>query len=152
MKGVSREIAKFYKNWACSRKLQMQRDEKVNITFSSTYVSEYSASVSYTHLRAHETRHDIVCRLLLEPFLFLSLVSSVTLFLLVCITCGFEFLLVLCACGCCLHLFTWFWLFRRVGLPLFSDFDCSCSLLPSYSRFARFLCSIALLHNKKADG
>src|SRR5450759_3939237 len=23
-------------------------------------------SVSYTHLRAHETRHDIVCRLLLE--------------------------------------------------------------------------------------
>src|SRR5450756_1389526 len=25
-----------------------------------------SASVSYTHLRAHETRHDLVCRLLLE--------------------------------------------------------------------------------------
>src|SRR5450756_2359537 len=24
------------------------------------------ASVSYTHLRAHETRHDLVCRLLLE--------------------------------------------------------------------------------------
>ena len=24
------------------------------------------ATVSYTHLRAHETRHDIVCRLLLE--------------------------------------------------------------------------------------
>src|SRR5450759_4235777 len=24
------------------------------------------AAVSYTHLRAHETRHDIVCRLLLE--------------------------------------------------------------------------------------
>ena len=23
-------------------------------------------AVSYTHLRAHETRHDIVCRLLLE--------------------------------------------------------------------------------------
>src|SRR5450759_3637645 len=23
-------------------------------------------SVSYTHLRAHETRHDLVCRLLLE--------------------------------------------------------------------------------------
>src|SRR5450756_2857322 len=30
---------------------------------SSTTVS---GSVSYTHLRAHETRHDIVCRLLLE--------------------------------------------------------------------------------------
>ena len=27
---------------------------------------EYYAPVSYTHLRAHETRHDLVCRLLLE--------------------------------------------------------------------------------------
>src|SRR5659263_474451 len=26
----------------------------------------YSMAVSYTHLRAHETRHDLVCRLLLE--------------------------------------------------------------------------------------
>src|SRR5450756_2784803 len=25
-----------------------------------------TGSVSYTHLRAHETRHDLVCRLLLE--------------------------------------------------------------------------------------
>ena len=25
-----------------------------------------TVSVSYTHLRAHETRHDLVCRLLLE--------------------------------------------------------------------------------------
>ena len=25
-----------------------------------------SSAVSYTHLRAHETRHDLVCRLLLE--------------------------------------------------------------------------------------
>src|SRR5450756_1091003 len=29
-------------------------------------VLDYEKSVSYTHLRAHETRHDIVCRLLLE--------------------------------------------------------------------------------------
>ena len=28
-------------------------------------MSEINA-VSYTHLRAHETRHDLVCRLLLE--------------------------------------------------------------------------------------
>src|SRR5450759_1061539 len=27
---------------------------------------EHLAPVSYTHLRAHETRHDLVCRLLLE--------------------------------------------------------------------------------------
>src|SRR5665648_405463 len=26
----------------------------------------HSTPVSYTHLRAHETRHDLVCRLLLE--------------------------------------------------------------------------------------
>src|SRR5450759_3410937 len=26
----------------------------------------YMQAVSYTHLRAHETRHDLVCRLLLE--------------------------------------------------------------------------------------
>src|SRR5450759_2103497 len=29
-------------------------------------IPSYIASVSYTHLRAHETRHDLVCRLLLE--------------------------------------------------------------------------------------
>src|SRR5450759_6025622 len=28
--------------------------------------SDPSHAVSYTHLRAHETRHDLVCRLLLE--------------------------------------------------------------------------------------
>ena len=27
-------------------------------------------AVSYTHLRAHETRHDLVCRLLLEKIFF----------------------------------------------------------------------------------
>src|SRR5450759_2851982 len=27
---------------------------------------QYLRAVSYTHLRAHETRHDLVCRLLLE--------------------------------------------------------------------------------------
>src|SRR5450756_1932765 len=30
------------------------------------YQREYPFAVSYTHLRAHETRHDLVCRLLLE--------------------------------------------------------------------------------------
>src|SRR5450759_5080412 len=38
--------------------------------FSSKYlrcrVWWITISVSYTHLRAHETRHDLVCRLLLE--------------------------------------------------------------------------------------
>src|SRR5450756_1069569 len=30
------------------------------------YVAFEFVTVSYTHLRAHETRHDLVCRLLLE--------------------------------------------------------------------------------------
>src|SRR5450756_558143 len=36
--------------------------------YCSLWVTEPAAgaAVSYTHLRAHETRHDLVCRLLLE--------------------------------------------------------------------------------------
>src|SRR5450756_2661273 len=30
------------------------------------FVGGWTKPVSYTHLRAHETRHDLVCRLLLE--------------------------------------------------------------------------------------
>src|SRR5450756_2952692 len=33
---------------------------------TSVAATELSTPVSYTHLRAHETRHDLVCRLLLE--------------------------------------------------------------------------------------
>ena len=32
----------------------------------TNYQTDPIAAVSYTHLRAHETRHDLVCRLLLE--------------------------------------------------------------------------------------
>src|SRR5450756_2766180 len=51
---------------------------KVSATRAGTDISQVSESsqessmgtfpgpVSYTHLRAHETRHDLVCRLLLE--------------------------------------------------------------------------------------
>src|SRR5450756_3199535 len=35
-----------------------------NVIFCNT--DESPVAVSYTHLRAHETRHDLVCRLLLE--------------------------------------------------------------------------------------
>src|SRR5428012_18225 len=42
---------------------QNQRSANSRPLFSTR---NYSDSVSYTHLRAHETRHDIVCRLLLE--------------------------------------------------------------------------------------
>ncbi|WP_460379437.1 hypothetical protein, partial [Staphylococcus aureus] len=33
-------------------------------------MTQYIASVSYTHLRAHETCADLVCRLLLEKKIF----------------------------------------------------------------------------------
>src|SRR5450756_2699956 len=33
---------------------------------ASMMTGVYPTAVSYTHLRAHETRHDLVCRLLLE--------------------------------------------------------------------------------------
>src|SRR5659263_634599 len=33
---------------------------------NSWHIVYISIPVSYTHLRAHETRHDLVCRLLLE--------------------------------------------------------------------------------------
>src|SRR5450756_248792 len=35
-------------------------------TLSGMRLLRCAGSVSYTHLRAHETRHDLVCRLLLE--------------------------------------------------------------------------------------
>ena len=41
--------------------------EKATYRFSLGYMSDDgTTTVSYTHLRAHETRHDLVCRLLLE--------------------------------------------------------------------------------------
>src|SRR5450756_159836 len=53
------------KVWPCTKMVSQQES-----TFSSTRTSMTRATsstpVSYTHLRAHETRHDLVCRLLLE--------------------------------------------------------------------------------------
>src|SRR5450759_5882839 len=45
-----------------------RRPAKANLPSSSTALSRAAGPwpVSYTHLRAHETRHDLVCRLLLE--------------------------------------------------------------------------------------
>src|SRR5450759_4243037 len=36
------------------------------VTYNVVIVKGTTTAVSYTHLRAHETRHDLVCRLLLE--------------------------------------------------------------------------------------
>src|SRR5450759_1456574 len=41
--------------------------EHINTEISEAVLGlDASEPVSYTHLRAHETRHDLVCRLLLE--------------------------------------------------------------------------------------
>ena len=46
-----------------------QNMPKCNGLQTLTILKNNIHSVSYTHLRAHETRHDLVCRLLLEkPF------------------------------------------------------------------------------------
>src|SRR5659263_152379 len=47
------------KTWFGSGWAWLSLDDKGNLFICST-------PVSYTHLRAHETRHDLVCRLLLE--------------------------------------------------------------------------------------
>eukprot|EP00825_Cyclidium_porcatum_P029123 TRINITY_DN3117_c0_g1_i1.p1 TRINITY_DN3117_c0_g1~~TRINITY_DN3117_c0_g1_i1.p1 ORF type:complete len:307 (+),score=75.41 TRINITY_DN3117_c0_g1_i1:524-1444(+) len=43
--------------------IPQQKDKEQDLI---TKISYYTNAVSYTHLRAHETRHDLVCRLLLE--------------------------------------------------------------------------------------
>ena len=47
----------------------MSNGRNFNNYFGRIYQARYLSgivAVSYTHLRAHETRHDLVCRLLLE--------------------------------------------------------------------------------------
>src|SRR5450759_1231924 len=40
-----------------------QSDDESNENFFSAHIPSVFLPVSYTHLRAHETRHDLVCRL-----------------------------------------------------------------------------------------
>src|SRR5450756_3166077 len=42
------------------------RSARIELSNSTEFRSGWPGAVSYTHLRAHETRHDLVCRLLLE--------------------------------------------------------------------------------------
>src|SRR5665648_673122 len=45
---------------------KITRNFSLTFAFHHHCTSNLYISVSYTHLRAHETRHDLVCRLLLE--------------------------------------------------------------------------------------
>src|SRR5450756_792058 len=57
---------------AADEALRMQADAGLEVVTDGemrrlSFQSQLTeAAVSYTHLRAHETRHDLVCRLLLE--------------------------------------------------------------------------------------
>src|SRR5450756_2767762 len=44
------------------------------VTIAKEIELEDPYAVPYTHLRAHETRHDLVCRLLLEKKKYLSII------------------------------------------------------------------------------
>src|SRR5450756_2263861 len=46
-------------NWSAMRPPEL-------VLYLEVYALPAAVPVSYTHLRAHETRHDLVCRLLLE--------------------------------------------------------------------------------------
>src|SRR5450756_2966595 len=45
---------------------QLPADRKHHVDVAENLEHGNDDPVSYTHLRAHETRHDLVCRLLLE--------------------------------------------------------------------------------------
>src|SRR5665648_198579 len=62
--GRDKEISAAYR--AVQKKLIRQRILRDKVRIDGRGLADIRAPVSYTHLRAHETRHDIVCRLLLE--------------------------------------------------------------------------------------
>src|SRR5450756_1748128 len=60
--GAAPGVGKTYSMLSDAR---IRKKEGIDIVVG--YVETHGrAAVSYTHLRAHETRHDLVCRLLLE--------------------------------------------------------------------------------------
>ena len=58
-------ILKFVKSYVGEKKVPTLCDDPNLAPYGACRVCSVEA-VSYTHLRAHETRHDLVCRLLLE--------------------------------------------------------------------------------------
>ena len=67
-----KELVSFIKGWLKSHGFtQKELANELNIKSSRT-----SETVSYTHLRAHETEADLVCRLLLEKKIFKFLLKG----------------------------------------------------------------------------
>src|SRR5665648_437137 len=71
-KSIYRDRPVINENLACFRNYQFHLTViELRISLKCGYIKDYITciglkAVSYTHLRAHETRHDLVCRLLLE--------------------------------------------------------------------------------------
>ena len=57
------EIKEIHKKLNVKEYVKMKSSLKFCVIATGEY-QVYAAAVSYTHLRAHETREDIVCRLL----------------------------------------------------------------------------------------
>ena len=55
-----------YRLWDTVNTLAPLNPRFISVTYGAGGTTRTLTPVSYTHLRAHETRHDLVCRLLLE--------------------------------------------------------------------------------------
>ena len=62
----------FKKASSSNRKNEIQKEIKGIERGKSKMVDYAPGTVSYTHLRAHETLSDLVCRLLLEKIFFFN--------------------------------------------------------------------------------
>ncbi|WP_460413878.1 hypothetical protein, partial [Staphylococcus aureus] len=65
-KSKSEKVIDFFKD--------NKRIERFSFIDNKVHMKETFNAVSYTHLRAHETLSDLVCRLLLEKIVMLSLI------------------------------------------------------------------------------
>ena len=62
-------MAEIEKKWYVLRAIsgkEAKVKEYLEADIKNSDLGDYVSPVSYTHLRAHETREDLVCRLLLE--------------------------------------------------------------------------------------
>src|SRR5450756_592258 len=60
--GTYASVDPFVEKYVCEQ-LGLRPAEASNQVIQRDRHAEYMMAVSYTHLRAHETRHDLVCRL-----------------------------------------------------------------------------------------
>src|SRR5450756_3049847 len=61
-------LVRSVRGYRLERAIRRYREGEITMARAAedTGLSLYDMTVSYTHLRAHETRHELVCRLLLE--------------------------------------------------------------------------------------